>query len=148
MRWSCGARWKQRLGRPSKSLWIYSENPAKGFAHKKVGLPGYESRQPKDCEPPKFSAQVTVAVGYLRYLAYRVAPALELLQQSWFAAFVMGWARKNRASVRGGNLLDSCSEKCAHYSYHQDRNPECAFHGFVSFRVRFPLMGPWRGAEL
>ena len=45
----------------------------------------------------------------------------------------MGWARKNRASVRGGNLLDGGSEKCAHYSYHQDRNPESSFHGFVSY---------------
>ena len=54
--------------------------------------------------------------GYLGYLADKVAFVLELLQQSWFAAFVVGWARKNRASVRGGNLLDGGSEKCAHYS--------------------------------
>ena len=59
-----------------------------------------------------------------RRLATAAASVLQLL---------LWWARKNRASVRGGNLLDGGSEKCAHYSYHQDRNPESAFHGFVSY---------------
>jgi len=46
-------------------------------------------------------------------------------------------ARKNRASVRGGNRGDGGDDEGAHEYYDQDCNPDCTFHGFVSY-FRFP----------
>jgi len=44
-----------------------------------------------------------------------------------------GWAQNQRTAVLGWNLLGGCREECAHDSYRQDCNPDCTFHGFVSY---------------
>src|SRR5579871_1209796 len=67
--------------------------------------------------------------------------------QGSLAVWRFGWAQEKRTAVSGWNLLDGSSDECAHESYHQDSDPDCTFHGFVSYSakslsVRIVLCGP------
>ena len=49
------------------------------------------------------------------------------------------WAQEKRAAVRGGNLLDGCSDECAHKSYHQDNILTVRFMGSSPiYRILIP----------
>ena len=72
--------------------------------------------QPKDSEP-QFSAQVAIAMLRLRVtlVTLRLLPAPVLLRwQGCLTVRLSGWAQNQWATVRGGNLLDGCSNECAH----------------------------------
>ena len=66
-------------------------------------------------------------------------PVRDLLRwQGCLTVWLFGWAQEKRTAVSGWNLLDGSSDESAHESYHQDRDPDCTFHGVVSYaRVGF-----------
>ena len=110
------------------------KNRADGLCMKSVG--------PKIASP-KGSAQVTrqVTAGYFGDLAVtaglRLTATLQGRQAAAVVAFgvLVGGARNNRSSVRGGNLRSGGREVRAHNAKHQDRNPECLLHGLSPVRA-------------
>jgi hypothetical protein len=112
------------------------EHRAKNLATKRKGWRVMSPVQPEYCEasycePQGFGPKLRhVTLVTLRSVA---ASVLLRRQRNTRTYFCWRWARGNRIAVQGGNLLDGGRNKRAHESYHQDRNPDRFFHGFVSY---------------